>query len=67
MSAGLRPANSLNHFNCDSGIPLDSIRSADALVVVATCGVDLISAVDAFSFIAPGKRMRLIDVSISCA
>jgi adenylate cyclase len=32
MSAGLHPANSLNHLKRDSGIPLDSIGSADALV-----------------------------------
>jgi len=31
MSAGLHPANSLNHLKRDSGIPLDSIGSADAL------------------------------------
>jgi hypothetical protein len=31
MSAGLHPADSLNHLNRDSGIPLDSIGTADAL------------------------------------
>jgi hypothetical protein len=33
MSAGLHPADSLNHLNRDSGIPFDSIRSATALAV----------------------------------
>jgi hypothetical protein len=31
MSAGLHPADSLNHLNRDSGIPLDSIGSDTAL------------------------------------
>jgi hypothetical protein len=35
MSAGLHPADRLNHLTRDSGIPLDSIGSADALASAA--------------------------------
>jgi adenylate cyclase len=50
MSAGLHPANSLNHLKRDSGIPLDSIGSADALKLLTTGIAALVIVVAAGSW-----------------